>query len=246
MSDRYALLEAWLEHEADVASSSLPPDELVAHVSDCPRCRTALIALLADRIGPEARSSDRDCAAVELEIPAFVDYEQAYGLVAAARAFPDVWWHSLVCPDCAELYQALQALAAPAEGPAQVAVSLATPRWPIMARLQLHPGVVRQFIGAQRLGARWGPEQDDVTVAEERGEIGVIRVSLRQEPPASLALVVRTDPPIAGAVVLALAGASYSEPLDSHGCAVFSGLAETLFVGGDAPQITLTIHPPAP
>jgi hypothetical protein len=240
MSEQCALADNWLHSVADGA----PPDDLVAHVTGCPRCRLALIALLSDRIAPAARQTDLPCELAEVQIPAFVDYEQDLGLVLAVRAFPDVWWHTLTCPDCDELYRALHELAAMPEAPWAGAVALAAPPMAIQAQIVLHPGVVSQFLRARhRLGAHWGAEQDDVIIAEQRGEIGVIQVSLRHELAACLALVIRTDPPIEGAVVLAMGGDSYSEPLDSNGCAVFSGLAESLF-GGIGQQITLSIRPP--
>lgn len=254
MSETCALIDAWLYHSADV-DDGLPPDDLVAHVSDCPRCRVALIALLADRLGLEDTPLDQHCAAVEAAIPAFVDYERSHGLVAAARAFPDVWWHTLICPDCDELYRALHTLAAPPLASRSVAPPVALPvrladqlfGWPSLeVQFQIHPGAVSQLLSASRhLGAGWGEHQDDdMVIAEQRGEIGVLQVTLRRQPPDRLALVIRTDPPIAGVVLLAIAGRNYYEPLDMHGSAVFSGLDEDQFSGGSQP-LRLTIRPAA-
>lgn len=231
MSDTCALLEAWLYRSP---AAGLPPDDLVAHLGACPRCRTALIALLADRLGPLPHPHDCDCAALEADLPAFVDYELARGPAAAARAFPDVWWHTLVCPDCDELYRALQALALP---------PVRRPRWPAEVQLTLHPALVRQSLGVGRhLGAQWGEAEEDTVIAEQPAEIGVLQVALRQELPGRVALVVRTQPPAAGVALLALGGLSYDAPLGPDGCAIFAGLAEALF-SGDAEPIRVTIRP---
>lgn len=239
MSEMCALVEAWLSNSREAAAGGLPPGDLVDHVAGCPHCRFALVALVADRIGPLATPLDQECPAVEAELPAFVDYERANGLAAAARAFPDVWWHTLVCPECDELYRALHELAAPPAlrlAPQQL-------RWPaVEVELLLHPAAVRQSFGLNRyLGPSWG-EEEDTLIAEQPAELGVLQVSLRHEPPGRVALVVRTRPPASGLAVLALGGICYDAPLDRDGCAIFPGLSEALF-SADGEPIKLTIRP---
>lgn len=240
MSNMCALVDAWL-YAADPMGNA-PPDEIVAHVSNCSRCRVGLIALFADRIGTTVAPVDRSCAAVEAEVPAFVDYERDHGLIAAARTFPHTWWHILVCPDCDELYRALSTLAAEPSTPTILGQEWQSGAFNFTAQLEVHPAVVRQFFRAARhLGRRWGAQYDDVPLSERRDEIGLIQVSLRQESADRLALVVRTRPPIQGIALLALGDMRYNEPLDPEGCAIFSGLTEELF-SRDAESIHVTIQ----
>jgi hypothetical protein len=88
MSELCALVDVWLSQSAKAGEHFPPPDDLVAHVVSCPRCRVALVALLADLAGPLRHPVDQACEAIEAQIPAFVEYERAYGLARAARAFP--------------------------------------------------------------------------------------------------------------------------------------------------------------
>lgn len=239
-----ALVDAWL-HAAAESDEHHPPDAVVAHVAGCPRCRVALIALLADRIGPAAAPDDQNCSAIEAELPAFVDFERSQGLIAAARAFPDVWWHTLVCADCDEVYRALHTLAAEPAVPAVRASKPLTPLLDFEVRVGLHPGVMHQLISSVRsLGQHWGGQPDDILIAEQSGEVGVVQVSLRQEAPERLALVVRTDPPRQGIALLTLGDVHYTLSLDPDGCAVFTGLNETM-LGAASKPVSLTIRPPA-
>jgi hypothetical protein len=234
MSEPCALADSWLTALTGAGADDLPPNELVAHVSGCPRCRLALVALLAGGL-ELAAPTDQPCAAIEAQLPAFVDYEQAYGPPAAARTFTDLWWHLLVCADCAELYDALQPLAAM---PAQAWAAAARPAF----GAQIHPGVLRQLFAARgRLGAQYGRQQDDVLIAEQQGEIARFTVLLRHEGAAGLTIVVQTDPPIAGAAVLTLGETAYMIALDREGCAAFPGFDEARLSGGQ--QLTLKIQP---
>lgn len=245
MRQQCDLVDIWLHTTPEATDPGLPPGKLVAHVADCPRCRLGLLTLLADRIAPTAPPADQRCTLIEAQLPAFVDYEQAHGLIMAARTFPAVWWHTLVCPDCDDLYRTLHDLAVAPAPPLVGVLAQARSQPTIRAQLQIHPGVIRQFLSARtRLGAAWGEPESEVIIAEQQGEIGLIQVSLRQEPPASLTLVIRTKPPIEGVMELALGDACYSDVIDSLGCVVFSGLDQALFSRGNGQQIMLRIRPP--
>jgi hypothetical protein len=110
---------------------------------------------------------------------------------------------------------------------------------------ELHPAVVSQFLSGRRpAGVALGQQPDDLIIAEQSSEVGLLQVSLRQGPADQLVLVVWTDPPVTGAALLALGSRSYYQPLDANGCAVFTDLSR-LLRGAERPAIKLTIHPPA-
>lgn len=241
MNTMCAEIETWLRQAHGASGVSLPPDELVAHISACPHCRGQLLALLAKLMGPQALS-DMACAAVEQELAAFVDYERSKGLAVAARTFPAIWWHTLVCPSCDALYRNLQQLA---ELPIERWVASTPQRqtlWPIS--IQLDIGMIRQMRGfAQKLGRAWGPQQADMVIAEQQNTLGEIQIFLRRTPNEGFALIIQTRPPIEGTVVIALDDTSFCAPIDAQGAAVFDNLTDELFNADAASKLTLFIEP---
>jgi len=199
-----------------------------------------LLLLFTPLAEVSAQAADTSCAAVEAQLPSFVDYEIAYGPAAAARTFPEVWWHTLVCTRCAELYQELRELAALATIPWPAADrQSAVEPWPRL-RLQIPVGVLRSSITArQALGARLGDASDETLLTEGEAEEVSIQLSMRPGPGHTTQLIVRTVPPIQGAVLLSFAQFSYREPLNSQGAAIFAALPEALF--STHPDMVLTV-----
>lgn len=52
-----------------------------------------------------------NCAECRNELAAFIDQEAEQGTQAAARSYPQVWWHVWSCRECAETYHLISALA---------------------------------------------------------------------------------------------------------------------------------------
>jgi hypothetical protein len=245
MDHMSAQIEAWLRQARTGGFANTPSDELIEHIASCAQCRGQLLALLAELMGPVA-PRDLPCAAVADDMAGFVDYERAHGLAAAARTFPTVWWNTLVCPSCDELYRDLQELAAlPVEpwvaSPERIALPL-----PVLLSIviEVSMGAVRRLIGLERkLGPAWGAQQSEVVIAEKQQEtLGAIQIFLRRMPNEGYALVVQTNPPISGVAVLVLAGTSFRAPLDTQGCALFEYLTDDLLRADPTSKLTLTIE----
>lgn len=242
--DTCSRVDEWLRGLDGNADNAFPPDHLVTHVSECPRCRGVLATLIADLTGPLARLADRSCDEIEERIAPCVDYERAYGVAAGAHAFPDVWWHTLACPRCADFYQTLHELAELPVEPWKEVVEELIPVKLLRPVIKIPIAMVAQMLHKQqRLGVTWGPRTRGMAVAEQEDEIGVIQLFLRRDRLGELALVVRTEPPISGIAVLTLEGKTYRESLDNEGKAVFPGLAEEIFSAGTG-DLTLAIEAP--
>lgn len=220
--------------------ASAPPDELVAHIADCPHCRGQLVALLAELMRPQ-KLVDLPCAAAD-DLAAFVDYERTHGLAAAARSFPSIWWSTLVNPSCDELYRDLQRLAELPAVPWARGISQKL-KLTLSIVIQVNLGTIRKMLGLdQRLGTTWGAKQADVLLADTEETIGAIQIFLRRMPSQGFALVVQTNPPIMGVAILALAGTSFRAPIDAQGQALFEHLTEDLLHADATSKMTLTIE----
>jgi hypothetical protein len=203
-----------------------------------------LLLLLADLLGPQGAVKDAPCEMIEDEIPAFVDYEQAHGMAAAARAFPIVWWHTLVCPRCDELYRTLQELGDLPATPWSARPVEVYPRFSLRARLQIHPGMIRQLLGmGQRLGVAWGQQQTDMVIAEHQQELGLVQILLRRDLLGEIVLIVRAQPPIEGTAVLFLDNAQLQATFDVEGRAVFAGLSDEQLNSTSGVALSLSIVP---
>ncbi|NTU84649.1 MAG: hypothetical protein HGA45_35675 [Chloroflexales bacterium] len=238
-------VDTWLIQPRNADDSARPPDDLIGHATGCPRCRGVLLTLFAERLGPRTTVTDTPCPIIEEQLPAFADYERAHGLLAAARAFPDVWWHTQACPRCDELLGAMHELAALPAAP--WAASAARQRWlpSLRGMLQVQASLILQLLGMQqRLGAAWGPAQTSMVIAEEHDDIGSVQISMRREAAGGIVLVIETRPPVEGVAVLSIADMHLRAPFDAEGCAVFDGLTESLFEGDAASPLTLRIEMP--
>lgn len=158
----------------------------------------------------------------------FVDYEQEQGLVAAAQAFPAVWWATIICADCAATYSALhEASTIPAE-PWQPGVSNQDLRQPL--QFTISGAFLRRLLGAeQRLGVAWGEAYSDLLLGEKEHEEYRIQLFLRRKQAGRLTMLVRSDPPVKGTTSLMIDHHVFYQQLDSTGSAVFDNLVETFF-----------------
>jgi hypothetical protein len=246
LSEMCVHMEGWLLQSWVASAQSLPPDDLTAHVSGCARCRGVLLIMLADLVAPKHGLADTTCELIEDQIPAFLDYEHIHSPAAAARAFPNVWWHTIVCPGCDDLYRTLQELVEIPAPPWVARLVEVPPPAGFLARLQIHADLVRQLLGLGRhLGVSWGQQQDDMVIAEQQEGQSLIQVLLRREQPNEVALIVRTRPPIDGTCVLSLENTQVRAALDAQGCTIFGSLSDEQLNGTAGVGLTLTIEPPA-
>lgn len=236
MDEQCVLVDAWL-HKAGTLG---PPDHLIGHVLGCPRCRGVLAVMAADLIRLHPALADVDETAIEDQLPAFIDYERAYGPAAAARTFPLVWWYLLISPQCAQSYAELLELSA-LQLPAFAPVRRRQLRYP---EIELHLTVVqRQLRAAQRLGARWGARSPDTVIAEREAAALRVQLSFRREGDQQLALMVHVEPPVSGVAVLQIADRQLRATLDSYGDATFEHLDEGLFLTDGEAALRVTIEP---
>ncbi|NTW02401.1 MAG: hypothetical protein HGA19_14170, partial [Oscillochloris sp.] len=79
--------------------------EAVAHIQGCARCRHAL-HLLSESLGlpPAITIPAYTCVTCQSQLASYIDRELS-DPIAAAQAFPGIWWHLWSCPDCAEVYR---------------------------------------------------------------------------------------------------------------------------------------------
>lgn len=244
MSDSCNRLAAWLQRVPTPADRSLPPDDLLAHAQSCRRCQGMLLLLVTDLAGPQAGSISVDCSLVEEHIPAMVDHERRFGPAAAARAFPDVWWHALICPRCAEIYSSLLELADLPELSWRSTVVAPRPQVARLLQLRFQPRVVPQLAATRsQLGVAWGARQPDVFIADQEDDEGEVRLYFRRLPQDEYALVVRTEPAMVGTAQLTIADQTLSQPLDSAGAAVFAGLADVLLGATGFVEVSVRAEP---
>lgn len=234
MDTQCAQVDLWLRQ----ANPLEPPDDLVRHVQGCVRCRGVLALLSTNLARVHPALADMDISTIEDQIPAFIDYERAHGPIAAAQAFPLVWWYLLISPSGAAAYAEL--------------VELSRIPLPVFgARDQLpYPlieipirSIQRRLQANQRLGPAWGDDSPPAVLAEEESDAMRITLALRRERDQQVTLVVQVDPPTQGAAVLHIADRQIQAPIDAQGCAVFPNLdTDLMLADGNAP-LKVVIQP---
>lgn len=236
MQEQCATVDHWLHGRDDASAGVDLPENLLAHVVACPRCRGRLLLLVAARGGPWSPPAEHSCDATEEQLAALVDYERAQGVIAAAQAFPAVWWGTVVCPHCAQAYRELYEIAAP--------VTLEQAPLPASGtrhlQVRVPAALVRRVTGAAaRLGVAWGQPYSDLMLSEEDHEECRVQVYLRRKHAGQLTLVVRTEPPARGIASLMVAHEVFYLQLDPEGSAVFADLSENLFASSSDLFVTL-------
>jgi hypothetical protein len=244
MNTQCRQLDNWLQAARDPRAEALPPETLIDHLQTCARCRAALLIHASDPAQAGHTPLDTPCETVGSQLAAFVDYERMYGPLAAAHAFPQVWWHSLACPSCAELHATLHELAGLPYEPWQPAVFF-LPRSLNRPRLRFQIAALRRLLGAQqRLGVAWSLAQPDLVLAEADAAEATLRLYLRHQSPSLHLLVLRTEPPQTGTALLDGAGTSLRAVLDRQGLAVFELPAEDVLAAATDSSLTVTVEPP--
>lgn len=224
-----------------------PTPALSAHVTSCPRCRGALVAILAARYAVPPPAHAPTCDTMD-DLSAYLDLECATGTAAAAARFPHVWWHLWVCPACAEEARLTRALLAAEEVGALTAVPAGAPpspaRWPGLSlpRAFLHSAFTPQVA----LGAAWGEADELTLVAEEKA--GAYRVALYAHAggPDSWALSVVVYPPVRARAVLRFGDDVFHAPFDWSGTATVAAVPATLLTGRGGPPLEVSIEPDEP
>lgn len=191
-------LQRWLITASPTPQAGVPAPELVAHSLTCPACRGLIAtaaAAIVERIPPRI-----DCVACEQDLDAFIDVEERAGAPAAARRYPQIWWHLLTCAECADVYAGVHALLH-AEATGALSAPPLTPVHEVfrLARSYLHAALAPQVA----LGVGWGAE-DAQQLAADR--IGPYEVALAAYPTddTTVTFLVQIEPPASGTITLRL------------------------------------------
>ncbi|MBP1467679.1 hypothetical protein EYB53_018335 [Candidatus Chloroploca sp. M-50] len=215
-----------------------PPVALVAHVQDCARCQTALLTFLAERIGIPA-PRDPSCATTEMDLPAMLDVERSEGAVAAARAFPDVWWHLWTCPLCAEVYHDTAVLM-DATDAGVLTAPLPQAHQPTL-RLS-HTFLANVFAPQLAAGAAWNSATPELQlVAEEDVPEGRISLSVGAHDVDQWCLEVRVHPPHPGTVLVGLGEQVFVQALRDDQVALLTHLPLATLTDPDGPELAIAL-----
>lgn len=183
------------------------------------------------------------CDEVDDRLATFVDYERTYGLIAAAQTFPDIWWHTLSCSQCAETYGFLcRAADLPAVNWRQIVP--VNPKASLQTEVRLAAGVVRRLFSIkQKLGVAWGAEMPEIVVSNGEEENSGLQLSMRRGKETGISLFIRTEPPGIGVVTLTIGSMTFRQPLDDGGRAEITHLPEKLFTDvEDDLAITISVE----
>jgi hypothetical protein len=231
--------------------STVSPPEFFEHITDCSLCRGAVVLLtpqVVDFSTAEAAAYDHDS---ELDLAAFIDYEQQAGIVAAMRAYPHVWVDLLHNADLAETYQVTRALLdaehrAELQPMAHVAASSCMP----MAHDTVSMRLKRSFFNQTFLelpptmGLARGAGADERVLLEPGSEVGMhMSLSLQQRSAAAWDITITMTPPVRGRLVLMLGEDVFRAPFDMYGIAVVPAVSAHVLTAPDGPDLVVGLEP---
>jgi hypothetical protein len=190
-----------------------------------------------------------DCRRCLEDLPAFIERDLDDTL-AAARIYPQVWWHLWTCPECAETYrltgtlleaERLGAIAMP-----QPAVRNRAPA-PLLRPL-LH--LVRDFLAlalpppARLAPATRGLNEGPVVLSGRETEAGgQVVLSVEERPDGDWSVIVAMTPPQTGWLVLTLGDTRFRTRFDAQGDAVVACVPTTLLAGTAGPDLVVELEP---
>lgn len=238
MDKQCARVNRWLLQ----ANPLEPPEDLVRHVQGCLRCRGMLALISSNLVRMHPALADLDINTIDDQLPAFIDYERAHGPIAAAQAFPLVWWYLQISPAGAAAYAELVELS-----------TIPLPLFGSTIRVRLpYPSVerpirdIQQKLQANRyLGQAWGDDGETDVLAEEDLDTVRITLSLRRERDQQATLVVQVDPPAQGTAVIHIADLQLRATIDAQGYAIFPNLDSTLMLADANAALKVVIEPTA-
>jgi hypothetical protein len=214
------------------------------HVQQCPRCHVELL-VLATALEPALRGAVApiDCARCMADLAAFIELEQA-SPGEAARTFPAVWWHLWTCADCALTYEIMVAALASAAMPELPALT------PAAAPAQACPPILlkRQVLSllfpepCVPAPTYRGSEQAEMVVYDAPDEYDqAVTVSLQHQDDGAYRVIVRTDPPHQGRVVLICGGLALQAPFDAGGSATIGNVSACVITSPASPDLDIRL-----
>lgn len=218
-------------------------DRLADHVAGCARCRGTL-ALFAAALVVPLPPTPPTAESWGADLATYMDRETTDGVVAAARAFPHVWWALWTDPDCAALYEGMCALRdAAAQGeltPLQLRPSLVVQPLYLIPQAALYYGMGAGSSAAYR--AVRGSSDDPVTLLdnEDTGDY-CLSLSIATLNDERVVVEVRVQPVVAAQVVLTIQQQQFHAPFDTNGTAIVSAIPGALLRAPDGTGLEIGI-----
>lgn len=216
---------------------------LARHLVGCLECQAFRLHVFTQQL-PAASPPQVDHEACQADLAAYVDRLLDDGSLAAARAYPHVWWHLWECVDCATIFVQTTALAQAERAGTlpPLPIAPAPRRQPrVLGRLRGTPQVLaRMFQARSLLGAAYGAE-DDIVLDEDEDAEHSFQLSLRRGAGERWEILVSVDPPVIGRAVVQVGTALFQTPFDDNGVATVGALPAEL-LRDDPPAIQVAIE----
>jgi hypothetical protein len=232
----------WIDAAARSGDPTPPSQVLSTHVERCAICQGALLLLIAagaELPPPTSRPLYQQCLD---DLPAYIEQELE-AVSSAIRAYPHVWWHLLICRDCAEVYRLTHAMIE-AERDGQLAPVPQLRRITLRNVLRLTRDIInRALIPSPMFGMapRGGLRRPIVLAEEDNAQGYAITLSIEPQPDGACRVLIRAVPPPVGDMLLTLGDATFRTAFDAHGVAVVAGVPTPLLVDPDGPDLVVGI-----
>jgi len=230
--------------DAAIRSDDLtPPSQVLStHVERCAVCQGALLLLIAARTELPPSTSGTPAQHCLDDLPAYIEQELK-DVSSAIRAYPHVWWHLLVCRECAEVYRLTHTMIE-AERDGQLA-PLPQPR-PITFPdiVQLSRDILNHMLRPSPMfgmATRGGSRRPIVLAEDDNVQGYAITLSIEPQPDGACRVMIKAVPPPAGDMLLTLGEATFRTAFDAHGVAVVAGVPTPLLVDLDGPDLVVGI-----
>jgi len=196
--------------------------------------------------------TETTCQNCQNDLATYIDIEHAAGISAAVHAYPHVWWHLIICPECFTTYQMTRVLLdaerhgdlTPLVDVVQPGRSTLVPLPRLLKRLHIPRRFLSHTLAAQPLlGIMRGAGEEDTVLFDEAASGYTMTLSVQKQADANWNVMVSVAPPITGQVVLTFGTTMFRAPFDAHGQAVIANVPPDLLTGSDGPDMDLAIEP---
>ena len=215
-----------------------------AHVAGCPRCRGALALLAASLVvAPPAAQQPND-SVMQNDLAAYVEREAEEGLIAAARAFPHVWWALWSDAEYAEVYEATYALYMAAERGELEPPPIGRPEPPIelitLPRLLLAQGLGGP---AASYGLRRSSDDAAITLLDDEPAKEGYSVSLEvsSQDADHWSASVAVAPPVRGTLLLTFDAQEFRARFDENSVATITAIPHVLLTADSGPDMIVSV-----
>ena len=220
------------------------------HISECSRCRAAILLLFLANSAVPLSPPELSCAECQANLAAYIDFEQA-APAKALQIFVGIWWHLWTCEECADIYS--MACELQAEIPVQALDRHRSMSVPGIRLSWLPPILIGRDILQLILPQRFDPLAIvrglrpqyllfDGPLGEECNRQCVVWAMLLDD--TNYCIGVDVQPPIAGAAVLRCGQLYLQSDFDHHGLAMMRTMPAALLTDADGPAIEIRFEEP--